>query len=118
MPYEIIESTAGNKKGFRVKNMETGKFYSRTAIPLAHAKKQRTILLASETNWDNVKPRKSGRVGNPLKVPPIPKRNNDYGDVVMTALEPNERVLSVQQNMKLENMIKQRQIPNFIGLKF
>ncbi len=119
MPFEIIESKAGGKKGYRVKKEGSNEYFSKKSLPLEVAKKQRTALIISE-HKQPLKKQQAGIIKNPLKIKPLPKKQNgniDYGDVVPVVLEPNERVLSVEQNMKLERFIRNRQIPNFIGLR-
>jgi hypothetical protein len=109
MPYEIVKSTAGGKKGYRVRKEGTNTYFSSTALPLQTAKKQRTAIAISESK----RPRKmanGGLVPNPLGFPPVQGRMKDYGDVVHTVLEPGEVVIPVEHVNKVTKFLKKENI--------
>jgi hypothetical protein len=109
MPYEIVKSSAGGKKGYRVKKQGTNEYFSKEAIPLEQAKKQRTAIAISESK----RPKKmtnGGIVPNPLGYPPVQGRPKDYGDVVFSVLEPGEVVIPVQHSKQVMNYLRKNNI--------
>lgn len=118
MPYEIIESQAGGKKGYRLRKKGTNDYYSKKALPLQKVKNQRTAIIISE-NKGSIKKFESGVLGIPkqLKGLHVPNKPLDFGDVILGVLEPNERILSVENNKKIENMIKKGKIPKLAGFE-
>jgi hypothetical protein len=55
MPYEVVASVAGGKKGFRVRKVNTRIYYSEEALPKKRAEAQATAIRLSEL-------RKEGRI--------------------------------------------------------
>ncbi len=117
MPYEIIESTAGGKKGYRLRKKGTNDYFSKKSLPLQSVKKQRSAIVIAE----NKSPIKKFEKGTTLGVPKqfkglhVPNRPKDFGDIILGILEPGERVLSVENNEKIEKMIKEGKIPKLAG---
>lgn len=118
MPYEIIESQAGGKKGYRLRKKGTNEYYSKKALPLQKVKNQRTAIIISEHKAP-IKKFESGVLGIPkqFKGLHVPNKPLDFGDVIFGVLEPNERILSVENNKKIENMIKKGKIPKLAGFE-
>lgn len=116
MPYEIIKSTAGGKKGYRLRKEGTNEYFSKKALPLQTVKKQRTAIIISEHKGP-IKRFEGGMIGIPkqFKTLHVPGKPKDFGDIVPSILEPGERVLSVENNAKIEKMIKQGKIPKLPG---
>lgn len=130
MPYEIIESQAGGKKGYRLRKKGTNDYYSKKALPLQKVKNQRTAIIISEFSQPKassslrehkapIKKFESGVLGIPkqFKGLHVPNKPLDFGDVILGVLEPNERILSVENNKKIENMIKKGKIPKLAGFE-
>lgn len=112
MPFEIVKE---NNK-FRVKNMITGHYYSKQGLSLNDAKKQRSALIASEWNQP-IRRFETGVLNKPthLKIPHVPGKPKDFGDVILGILEPGERIISVENNQKIEKLIQQGKIPKLPG---
>lgn len=112
MPYDIVNSTAGGKKGYRVMEKKNGKkvYFSKEALPLAMAKKQRTAIIISEIKRG--KPEKytnGGKVKND-GFKPVPGNRKDFGDVIPAILEPGELVIPVKHVKKVEKFLKKNNI--------
>lgn len=109
MPYEIVKSTAGGKKGYRVRKEGTTEYFSKEALPLKRAKAQRTAIAISETK--QVTPMQAGgMVPNPQRYKAIQGRSRDYGDVVPAVLEPGELVIPVEHTPKVASFLKKKGI--------
>lgn len=110
MPYEIVKSTAGGKKGYRVRKEGTTTYFSSTALPLQTAKKQRTAIAISETRQPTIRMANGGLVPNVLGFPPVQGTRKDYGDLVHTVLEPGEVVIPVEHVNKVTKFLKKENI--------
>ncbi len=109
--YEIVKSSAGGKRGYRVKKQGSNEYFSKEALPLEVAKKQRTAIILSEKGLSKkTNMQAGGVVPNPLKVPPIQGNKKDYGDVVPAILEPNELVIPVQHSKQVMNYLRKQKI--------
>lgn len=114
MPYEIVKSTAGGKKGYRVRKEGTNTYFSSKALPLQTAKKQRTAIAISESRNPTIRMANGGLVPNMLGFPPVQGRKKDYGDVTKAILEPNELIVPVEHTPKVIKFLKSKgiKLPN------
>lgn len=116
MPYEIIKSNAGNKNGYRVRHKDTNVYFSSKAIPLKEAKKQRSALVISDLkpNHEIIHNFEEGILHTPYKWQGlhVPGKPQDFGDVIVGILEPGERIISVENEKKLQKLIRKGKVPN------
>ena len=120
MPFDIRKSTAGGVTGYRVSKVEAdGKrvYFSKHALSLEEAKKQRVAMILSEMG-KNKKIQKApipmfegGYVPNVNKLTPVQGKKDDWGDgSIVAVLEygelvvPREYVPAVAKFMKENGM--------------
>ena len=109
MPYEIVKSCAGGQTGYRVRKTGTNDYLSKKALSYNKAKAQRTAVIISEAKKKDLKNfKKGGKVKKPIGINPI--KGNDYGDVVLSILEPGEIVIPVEKVPKVEKLMKKYNI--------
>ena len=118
MPLEIKRSNAGGKiRGYRVFNTDTGKYYSKDALPLETAKKMRSAIILSELGKTQKKPqnfKSGGMVMDTAGHPPVEGRPNDRGDTIFAILEVGELVVPVEHTPKVVAFLKSKgiKLPN------
>lgn len=111
MPYNIIKSEAGGRKGFRVRNERTGEYLSRMAIPLPTATLQRKAVIMNEIKRGNVKNMKNGGVVElPIGYDEFAKKVLKGGDVVPTVLMGGEIVIPTKHAKRVARFLKQERI--------
>jgi hypothetical protein len=110
MPYEIVKSTAGGKKGYRVRKEGTNTYFSSTALPLQTAKKQRSAIAISEYGNKPIRMQYGGIVPNMLGFPPIQGKPKDYGDTQPAILEVGELIIPVPHVPKVASFLKKKGI--------
>lgn len=116
MAWEIVKSTAGGKKGYRVRSSVSGDYMSKEALPLAKAKAQRTAIILSELgiNRKAKNMREGGLVMNTTGHPPVEGKPKDFGDTVPCILEVGEVVIPVEHADKVIKFLKKEgiRLPN------
>ena len=109
MPFEIVKSEAGGKKGYRLRKEGTNTYYSKKALPKNVVYKQRTAIIASEATKKDLK---EFRDGGFVKVPEEYRklREDRYRDIVPAILEPHELVIPVKYSNKVSKFLKDENI--------
>lgn len=110
MPYEIVKSTAGGKKGYRVRKEGTTEYFSKEALPLKRAKAQRSAIAISEYGNKPIRMQYGGIVPNMFGFPPIQGRPKDYGDTQPALLEVGELIVPVPHVPKVTAFLKKKGI--------